>query len=83
MSKLAVDIVDELNEMLRKGGRPLMTLTWPEFYQICERERLKQPIMDGIREEASGKFQLVVAYGQNAVVICHDRNFATARKVTQ
>lgn len=80
MSKSPTAIVDDLNEMLRKAGRPFMTLTWPEFYEICERERLKQPLMDGVREEASGKFQLVVAFGQNAVVVCHDRNFAEARE---
>ena len=78
MSKSPATIVDELNEMLRKTGRAVMTLTWLDFYKVCERERLKQPFMETVKEEASGKFQLVVAYGHNAVVICHDRNFADA-----
>ena len=79
MSKSATEIVDDLNEMLRKSGRPYITLTWPEFYDICDRERLKQPLLDGVREAASGQFQLIVAFGHNAVVVCHDRNFAPAR----
>lgn len=76
MSKTAASIVDELNELLRKGGQPFMTLTWPEFYRLCERERLKQPLQNSIQEQASGRYQLIVAYGHNAVVVCHDRNFA-------
>lgn len=77
MSKSAASIVDELNELLRKAGQPCMTLTWPEFYELCDRERMKRPLQNSIQEQASGQYQLIVAYGHNAVVICHDRNFAT------
>ena len=76
MAKAAGDIADELNEILRKTGQPYVTLTWPAFYRTCERERLKQPFLNVVQSEASGRFQLIVAYGQNAVLVCHDRNFA-------
>lgn len=80
MAKAPGDIADELNETLRKTGQPYVTLTWPEFYTVCDRERLKQPFLDGVQSEASGRFQLIVAYGQNAVMVCHDRNFAAPRE---
>ena len=38
--------------------------------------RTKGDIVDELRALASARFQLIVAYGRNAVVVCHDRNFA-------
>ena len=69
-------VVEELNLRLQQAGRPYMTLTWIEFYNLSGRERLKQPFLDEVKEMASGHFQLIVAYGHNAVLVCHDRNFA-------
>ena len=69
-------VVEELNRRLQQAGRPYMTLTRTEFYELSGRERLKQPFLDEVREIASGRFQLIVAYGHNAVLVCHDRNFA-------
>ncbi len=70
------DIVDELEQRLRLAGQPCMTVPWPDFYRLCGRERMKQPFLDELRALASARFQLIVAYGRNAVVVCHDRNFA-------
>ena len=70
------DIVQEFNDFMRRASQSYMTLRWPEFYELCGRERLKQRFLDGVREVASEHFQLIVAYGHNAIVVCHDRNFA-------
>ena len=51
-------------------------MTWPDFYELCKRERMKRPLQSGIQEQASGCYQLIVEYGQNAVMVCHDRNFS-------
>ena len=69
-------IVYELNELLRLAGQSSITMPWSDFYELCERERLKQPLLDGVKKLAASRFQLIVAYGNNAVVVCHDRNFA-------
>ena len=77
MPRRTTDIVDGLSERLRQAGRSYMTLPWPDFYELCDRERLKQPFLDSVQQEAlNGRYQLVVAYGRNAVVICYDQNFA-------
>ena len=81
MSKTVSSIVDELNKLLRNAGEPCMTLTWQGFYKLCDRERLKQPLQNSIQEQASGRYQLIVAYGHNAVIVCHDRNFAAAGRL--
>ena len=76
MPKAVREIADELNDALRRTGVPYMTVTWPDFYAICERERLKQAFLDELARGASAEFQLLVAYGRNIVLVCHDRNFA-------
>lgn len=73
------EIVDELNELLRLAEGPSITLPWPDFYELCGRERLKQPLLDEVRTRAASRFQLIVAYGHNAVVVCLDRNFAPGK----
>jgi hypothetical protein len=78
MAKSYEDIASDLNEKLRRSGKPVVTLTWPTFYDVCERDRLKDAALAGIQEHASGSFQLIISYGRNAVVVCHDRNFQPA-----
>lgn len=75
------ETAEHLNELVRKSGREYITLTWERFYEVCERERLKQPFIDQVQETASGQFQLIVAYGHNAIIVCHDRNFAQAEGI--
>lgn len=75
--KSAREVVEELDDRLRKTDQPYLTLPWTEFYTLCERERIKQPFQAGIQQEASGR-SLTVAYGQNVVVVCPDRNIAPA-----
>lgn len=69
------DTVDALHDDLRRAGGPVKTYTWPDFYTRCNAARLHQPRLDQIKETASGKFGLIVAYGHNAVLVAHDRNF--------
>lgn len=78
MAKPFPEIVEELDELLRKSGEPVITMTWPDFYKLSDRERLKNAALDAIREDASGRYQLVIGYGRNAVIISHDRNFQPA-----
>ena len=70
------EVVEELDEILRRNGWSHMTLPWPDFYDLCGRERLKQPFLDGVQEHASSRFQLIVGYGRHVVIVCLDRNFA-------
>ena len=75
--RLVADIVEEFNQRLRKAEQAYMTLTWREFYDLCGRKRLKQPFLDDVQSSASERFQLIVAYGDNVVMVCRDRNFAS------
>lgn len=70
------DVAEELNEILRRNDQSCLTLLWSDFYNLCGRERLKQPFLDDVRDVASNRYQLIVAFGRHVVVVCHDRNFA-------
>jgi hypothetical protein len=76
MPKSVKEVASELNDMLRLKGEPVMTLTWPEFYGLSQMERFKEPRPQQIKDEAKGQWHLIVEYGQNVVVVCHDRNFS-------
>ena len=77
MPKATTAILDDMSERLRRAGQSYMTFAWPDFYELCGRERLKTPFLDRLKNEALiGRHQLIVSYGNNVVVVCHDHNFA-------
>ena len=69
-------IVEELDTMLKLSGKPVMTMTWSEFYKLSGRKRIKSSFQDKVKKKASGQFQLNIVFGANAVIVCHDRNFS-------
>ena len=83
MLRGTTDIVDDLGDRLHKVGRSHMTVRWPDFYELCSRERFKQRFLDKVTKEAKSRHQLIVAYGDNVVVICYDKNFADFKKPTR
>jgi len=75
------EIVDELESRLKdkvrlRDSEPALTILWPEFYELCQMERFKEPRPTQIRERAQDKYGLIVAYGEKIVLVAHDRNFA-------
>lgn len=50
MAKGAQAISKEINELMRKNGNECITLKWEQFYEICERERLAEVVMERVSE---------------------------------
>lgn len=75
MPKNALDLMNELQE---SGGK-ILTFTRSEFEEVyslpCETQRMLQIRLDAALEP----FNLVVAFGTNAVIVAHDSNFAPHR----
>ena len=82
MPKSADLIVDEMNDALRKRSGYCLTIPWSDFYELAERQRLKEAFLDRVRTRALDRRQLVVAYGWNVVVVSHDSDFAPAETVS-
>ena len=72
MPKAINDVLDELKSMLK--GRKVVTFDWDSFRELNDIERWK-----GARGEELWKKGLtvgiVVAQGDNAVIVCRDKNF--------
>ena len=76
MRKSVGSIVEEVNEALRLSDGECITISWQNFYGLSGRERMKTAFLEKVKKQAAGRFQLIVAYGENVVIVCHDRNFA-------
>ena len=43
-------IVEELDTMLKLSGKPVMTMTWSEFYKLSGRNRIKSSFQDKVKK---------------------------------
>ena len=68
MAKGAQAISKEINELKRKNGNECITLKWEQFYEICERERLAEVVMERVSESLK-KNDLHIIYGNNVIIV--------------
>lgn len=70
------EVVEILNSRLQKKGGEVLTLPYQEFYKLSQIERLKQSREKEIAKIGRGEYTLIIAFGQNVVLVAHDRNFS-------
>ncbi|EEY9907790.1 hypothetical protein CV604_004855 [Escherichia coli] len=68
MAKGAQAISKEINELMRKNGNECITLKWEQFYEICEREKLAEVVMERVSESLK-KNDLHIIYGNNVIIV--------------
>ena len=68
MAKGAQAISKEINELMRKNGNECITLKWEQFYEICERERLAEVVMERVSKRLK-KNDLHIIYGNNVIIV--------------
>lgn len=66
------EIAENLNDQLRKCGRDLLTIRFPDFYTLCEAERFKEARLKEIQHEALSEYGLIVGYGTRVVLVARD-----------
>jgi predicted AlkP superfamily pyrophosphatase or phosphodiesterase len=71
MAKSAKTISNDINELMRKNGNESITIKWSQFYEICDRDRLADVIIEKISEELK-KNDLHIIYGNNNVIVVRD-----------
>lgn len=68
-------VVDEIKNLLNRGGLDVLTLTWPEFYKIADRERIKVEFTTEL-SAAMKASSLLIVYGNAVVLVAKDYRFA-------
>lgn len=68
MAKTTHNIASEINDIMRKNGNECITLKWAQFYEICDRERMAEVIMENISKQLK-KNDLHIIYGNNVIVV--------------
>jgi hypothetical protein len=75
MPKPVSEVVLDAQNMLNSRGIDLVTLTWPEFYKLSDRERMKEEFMSELSKQLKSA-SLLVAYGNAIVILAKDYKFA-------
>ena len=68
-------VADALNDMLLKSGENVITLSYPEFYDATDRERIK----DAFKQDLDKRLRergLLICYGAMVVAVLKDFRFA-------
>jgi hypothetical protein len=78
MAKPAQDVAEEIQELLRKNGKDVVTLPWPDFYKLAGRERMKDEFTSTLATRLR-ELGLLVAYGQSVVLVAKDFRFAVVK----
>jgi len=68
MAKTAPSIAAEINEILRKNGNECVTLKWDQLYDLSDRKRLADVVMENIAKQLK-KHDLHIIYGNNVIVV--------------
>lgn len=72
------DVADKFNDMLLKSGENVVTLSYPEFYEATERERIKDAFKRDLEQRLRER-GLLICYGAMIVAILKDFRFAPQR----
>ena len=75
MPKPVSQVVLDAQNLLNGKGLDLVTLAWPEFYELSDRERMKEEFMLDLSKKLKAA-SLLVAYGNATVILAKDYRFA-------
>ncbi|VAW73625.1 hypothetical protein MNBD_GAMMA15-2236 [hydrothermal vent metagenome] len=73
MAKSAAAISEKITDMIRKQGNDYVTIAWNKFYDLTERDRIKDAFMTSLKKELKKRSFLMVA-GSSVIIIAKDFN---------
>jgi len=71
-------IANDINELMRKNGKDVITIKWPQFYILCDRTRLADIVMSEISEELK-KNEIYIIYAKANIIIAKDFCFSPVK----
>lgn len=75
MAKNAKQIAQEVANNMKSSGLDAVTLRWPAFYALVERERIKPEFMATLSTALIAE-SILMAQGNSVVVFAKDFDFA-------
>jgi hypothetical protein len=69
------EIAQEIASLLRAGGRHVVTVKWPRFYELAKRERVTTPFLENV-ERALKAESILMVKGVTMVAFMIDYDFA-------
>ena len=71
----ANDVAQEIASLLRSGGRHVVTVKWPRFYELAKRERVTAPFFENL-ESALKAESILMTKGVTMIAFMIDYDFA-------
>lgn len=69
------EVAENIQEQMRKHGVDVVTFTWPEFYKVSGRQRIKTEFQSDLASSLK-TLGLLINYGSSVVLVAKDFGFA-------
>jgi hypothetical protein len=71
------DVAAELADILRSSGNKMVTMAWPEFYDINNMKRFANGRHELLRQACMAQ-GIIIGLGNHAIMFTHDSNHSPA-----
>ena len=78
MAKPVEEVAQDIQDTMRTNGVDVITFSWPEFYRVSGREKLKDVFLEDLKKRL-GTRNLLACYGQAIVLVAKDFAFAPSK----
>ena len=69
------EVAENIQELMRKCGVDVVTFTWPDFYKVSGRERIKVEFQADLTSSLKA-LGLMINFGSSVVLVAKDFSFA-------
>lgn len=71
-------VAENIQDLMRKNGVDVVTFTWPEFYKVSGRERIKVEFQSDLAASLKA-LGLIIGFGSAVVAVLKDFGFARVK----
>lgn len=75
MPKSVESVADEIVQTMRRSNYNVLTVRWPEFYELCDRDRLRKGFLESLSARLA-ESSILLAHGNSTVVLVRDYDFS-------
>lgn len=73
------DVGDRIAADLDDSGEKIISYSWPDFYKINDADKIREARKDEIRDYCFDEHNILIAYGDKAIIACRDRHINRVR----